>query len=57
MWEKVLEMEDFKKEMVFMYFVVNKVCKLDNVFYEVEDRRGRSLDGSDFFVIVSYLRV
>lgn len=56
MREKVLEMEDLKKEMAFMHSAANKARKLDNASHEAEDRRGRSLDGSDSFATVSHLR-
>lgn len=44
MREKMLEMKELKEELAFAQSVVNRARKLNNVSYEPEERRGKSLD-------------
>ena len=54
MREKMLEMKELKEELAFAQSVVNRARKLNNVSYEPEERRGKSLDSweSDGNVLV-----
>lgn len=55
MREKMLEMKELKQELAFAH-AANKARKFDNMASQVEERRGRSLDGWDSDANVQQLR-
>ena len=56
MREKMLEMKELKEELAFAQSAVNKARKLDNMSYQSEDRRGKSLDGWESDANINQLR-